>query len=232
MSQSNKKDAFSSFGRFFYRTLLKGLAAVLPIAITLYALYLLIRGFEYGIGGILKLILPEGFYVPGLGLAAGIGGVFGVGLLFRARTMRRLWNWLEARIQSIPLIKSIYGAVSDFVHFFNASATEASKQVVMVRMGESDLRLVGFVTREDFSELPDGFDKDDDQSDSIAVFLPMSYQLGGYMVFVPRERVTPIDMDVETALRFVMTAGVQTDSKQDASSAEAAERESTQANED
>ena len=36
----------------------------------------------------------------------------------------------------------------------------------------------------------------------------MSYQLGGFTVVVPREKVREIDMSVEDALRFCVTAGV------------------------
>ncbi|MGZ8157769.1 MAG: hypothetical protein ACXWT1_08800 [Methylobacter sp.] len=44
--------------------------------------------------------------------------------------------------------------------------------------------------------------------DQVAVFLPFSYQLGGYTVIMSRENVVEIDMSVEDALRFIATAGV------------------------
>jgi uncharacterized membrane protein len=60
------------------------------------------------------------------------------------------------------------------------------------------------VTREDFSSLPGKLGA----SDTVGVYLPMSYQIGGYTVFLPRSAIEPIDMSVEDAMRFTLTAGM------------------------
>ena len=36
----------------------------------------------------------------------------------------------------------------------------------------------------------------------------MSYQLGGFTTIVPRSSVEPIDMSMEDAMRFAVTAGM------------------------
>ena len=46
-----------------------------------------------------------------------------------------------------------------------------------------------------------------------AVYLPMSYQMGGYTLYLPRSMLTPIDMSVEDALRFAITAGMSGEKK-------------------
>lgn len=68
------------------------------------------------------------------------------------------------------------------------------------------MRLMGLVTRTTFDELPAGVG----DSDMIAVYLPMSYQLGGFTVMVRRDQVQTIDMTTEDALRFCLTAGMTT----------------------
>ena len=67
-----------------------------------------------------------------------------------------------------------------------------------------NLHLIGFVTREDFRGTPFGLA----DADTVAVYLPMSYQIGGYTVLLPRRLIEPIDMSVEDALRFAVTAGM------------------------
>src|SRR3546814_8834964 len=68
----------------------------------------------------------------------------------------------------------------------------------------SDLiRLVGFVTVEDLSRFEIAAEEE-----CVAVYLPMSYQIGGYTAFIPRKLLTPVDMSLEDAMRFVVTAGV------------------------
>jgi uncharacterized membrane protein len=77
-------------------------------------------------------------------------------------------------------------------------------QVVMVTVGQPSVRLLGFVTREDFSDCPEGMGGED----KVAVYLPMSYQIGGYTVNVPRSCVEPIDMSFQDAMRYALTAGM------------------------
>jgi uncharacterized membrane protein len=74
-------------------------------------------------------------------------------------------------------------------------------KVVLVQM-QNGAEQLGFLTREDFADLP-GFDPD-----RVAVYLPMSYQLGGFTVIVPRSRIREVPMKAEDALRFCVTAGV------------------------
>ena len=75
--------------------------------------------------------------------------------------------------------------------------------VVMVRLAAGGPELLGFLTREEFGDLPVGF-----ASDQVAVYLPMSYAFGGFTVLVPRAQVRPVPMPAEQALRFCVTAGV------------------------
>jgi uncharacterized membrane protein len=75
------------------------------------------------------------------------------------------------------------------------------ERVVSVPFGPG--RVIGFVTQENPRALgPEA------GSDLIAVYLPMSYQIGGYTVLLPRRLVEPVDMSVEDALRFAVTAGM------------------------
>jgi uncharacterized membrane protein len=40
------------------------------------------------------------------------------------------------------------------------------------------------------------------------VYMPMSYQIGGYTLFLPRRCLTPLDMPFEQAMRLVLTGAV------------------------
>ena len=55
---------------------LQGLGTVLPLGITLYALYWLAATLEKLTRSILLLILPDAVYFPGLGMLAGVGLLF------------------------------------------------------------------------------------------------------------------------------------------------------------
>jgi uncharacterized membrane protein len=186
------------------RKLLAGLATILPVVITGYLLYWLAASAEKSLGRLIRLVLPKGWYWPGMGIAAGLLLIFLIGLLMQAWGVRSLVAWVERIVLRIPLIKTVYGAVRDLIGFITQGKDSGLRQVVAVTIGDKNMQLIGFVTREDLADLPEeigGHDK-------IAVYLPMSYQLGGYTVIVPRSAVQPVDMSLEEATRFVLTGGV------------------------
>ena len=47
------------------------------------------------------------------------------------------------------------------------------------------------------------------QDDTVAVYLPMSYMVGGYTIFLPRESLEPTSLTVEAGMRLVLMGGVQ-----------------------
>jgi uncharacterized membrane protein len=186
------------------RTFLTGLAAILPIAITLALLWWLGTAAEKPLGGLLQRVLPDILYFPGLGLIVGLGLIFGIGILLRAYVVQGLFDWLEGWVQRIPVVKTIYGIVRDVMNVVSGDLQKQFGEAVLVTLPGTDYRLVGFVTREDFAGLPDNLGKEG----TIAVYLPMSYQIGGYTLMLPRKQVEPLDLSLEDAMRYTLTAGV------------------------
>jgi uncharacterized membrane protein len=182
--------------------ILKGLATVLPIALTIYCVYWLVTSTEKLLGRGITALVPE-IYSPGLGLAAGLLLLILIGALMNFLLVRRLVRWGEHLLESIPLVKTIYGAVSDMLGFFSSKSDGEANQVVTVDMGNGR-KMLGFVTRSDCSSLPDELARDGD----VAVFFPMSYQMGGFTVFMPRDKIVPINMKMQDAMRLALTAGV------------------------
>lgn len=188
---------------------LQGLAAILPIALTLYLLYWIGSSAEAVLGTLLKYALPIDFYVPGLGLLTGVLLTLLVGLLLKAYLVQALWDWVESLLARIPLVKTVFSAIQDMMRLLSPAAQKDMSQVVLVPLGDTGYRILGFVTRQDTSDLPAGMGN----ADTIAVYTPMSYQIGGYTLLVPRDQVTPVDMSVEQAMRFALTAGVSSGSQ-------------------
>jgi uncharacterized membrane protein len=185
------------------RILLKGLLAILPIGLTLYLVYWLGVTTESLLSGPLKLLLPEAFYVPGMGLIAGFLVLLAVGLLVNAFVVRRMLDVGESLLLRVPVVKTVYAALRDLANLVNSAGRKRElERVVMVRFGPG--RVIGFVTQEDAS-LP-GIGRDESL---VAVYLPMSYQIGGYTLYLPRERIEATDLSVEAAMRIVLTGGLQ-----------------------
>jgi len=190
--------------RRLMRNFLTGLAAILPAMITLALLWWFGSTAERLLGGLLQAILPDLLYVPGMGIATAIGLVIALGVLLQAYVVRSLFEWLESVIQRIPVIKTIHGTVRDVTNLVSGGMNKRFGQAVLVTLPGTDFRLVGFITREDFTGLPETLGTDA----TLAVYLPMSYQIGGYTVMLPRERIERLDMPLEDAMRYAVTAGV------------------------
>lgn len=186
--------------RWVGRTILTGLFTLLPLGLTVYILWWLAHAAESLLAGLLQAVAP-GFYVPGMGLAAALALAFLVGLAMRAWLVQRLFALGEAALYRIPVVKGVYGSIRDFLHFVYAPEQEGLGKVVAFRLpGAPSVRLIGFLTREEVPGL--------EGQDLVAVYLPFSYQIGGYTVLVPRERLEPVAMSMEEAMRFTLTAGV------------------------
>jgi len=197
------RTAIRRIGRLISRTFLQGLAITLPITLTFAVLYWLATTAENFLGGLIQWLFPGWDYWAGLGIAVAIALVFLAGTLMRAWVTRRVMRSIEALLDRIPIVKSIYGSIRDLANLFQKDSRSGFRQVVAVRVSEH-IRLVGFLTLENASEsLPA-----DDSEPVVGVYLPMSYQIGGYTAFLPKSLVEPLDMTVEKAMRFTLTAGM------------------------
>lgn len=201
----------------FVRIFLQGLVALLPLVLTVYLVFLLGWWLEDTMRGILTLVIPdpdpaaldEGErlptyrYYPGMGLVLAVLLIFGFGLVLKAYLVKRLYSYTESVMQRIPVVKSIHGATKDFLAYFSSSQKQMN-QVVLVDMPGTDRKLLGLVTRQSFEDLPEGMGSEH----HVAVYLPMSYQIGGYTLILPRSQVQEIDMSIEDGARFALTAGI------------------------
>jgi uncharacterized membrane protein len=189
--------------RTIWNTMLKGLVALLPIGLTVYLVYWLAVAGERLFSPLLKLVLPERAYWPGFGLLAGLMVLYLAGLAVNAYVVRRALRFSDQLFAHIPVVKTLYLAIRDFMRFFPSSGQGSDlKRVVLVPFGEG--RIIGFVTAESSAALGLG-----QQGDSVAVYLPMSYMVGGYTVFLPRELLEPTSLSIEAGMRLALMGGVQ-----------------------
>jgi uncharacterized membrane protein len=189
--------------RRLWNTFLKGLVAVLPVTLTVYLVFWLGSTAEAILSGPLRALLPEDHYWPGLGLLVGFLLVLLVGVMVNAYIVRYLLRIGEAFLARIPIVKTIFGAFKDITRFLPAGGKARDlKRVVLWRMGSA--QLIGFVTEEHVSTRLFG----DGAAALAAVYFPMSYQIGGYTLYLPTHELAETDLTVEEAMRMVLIGGV------------------------
>ena len=193
------------------KSFFKGLIAIIPFTLTLYLLFWFVDIAELSLGNIFKFFFPDSWYIKGLGFMLGLPVIYFFGGFLESRTFRSLFDNFEELVLQIPVIKSVYTAIRDFSSLFSSENRGKFKQVVLVNVPPGNGQQIGFITVSDFDEVLHTFIADD----QIAVYLPFSYAIGGNTVIMSRENIVEIDMSVEDALRFIATAGVVGNVKDD-----------------
>ena len=189
--------------RKFRSALVRGLVVVLPIGLTLWLLWWLGSSTESLLQQVITLVIPAEHYRPGMGIVAAVVLLLGAGTMVNALIVRRVLAAWEGFLDRIPVVKTIYGAIRDFTKLLPADGKRRDlSHVVLARFG--DARIVGFVTRDDASEL--GLTSPTEKL--VAVYFPMSYQIGGYTLLLPASAIERLDMPVESAMRLVLTGGL------------------------
>ena len=183
------------------KTLLTGFVTILPVVQTVYLLYWLAVSSENMMRATLEFVMPQATYFPGLGMIAGLAVMFVVGLLMKAILIRKVFDFGEQILYRLPFFKTVYGAIRDFFDFFSPKK-EGLGQVVAVTY--NGLEMIGFITQTDEQRLPESFRG----QDKVLVYLPISYMIGGFTLFIPSEDVRPLNMSMDEAMRFVLTAGI------------------------
>ena len=180
-----------------------GIVALAPLVLTLYFLYWLVAGAEQLFHQVWLWAGAADLYRPGYGIFAALLLIFISGILVQAWGFRQLYAAGERLLERIPVIKMIYGGLSSVMDMLAPTNREQQlSSAVLVNLAD-DLTLMGFLTQPD----PQGIIPEL-ESGRVAVYMPMSYQIGGYTVLVKPDRLTHLDMPLDAAMRLAVTGMV------------------------
>lgn len=191
-----------TINKIFFR----GLITLLPIAVTIYILYSAVIILENLLGGLLSRLLPT--YVPGLGLLMILIVIFLFGLLLNNFITAKFLTDFERRLSEVPFIKAIYPPLRDLMNLFSKGNGNGMKSVVLVDMGP--VKAMGLITRENLYDLA----LPADASHRVAVYIPLSYGLGGFTFLVSRDKIQKVDIPIEKAMSLAITGWVKTEKKE------------------
>jgi len=183
-------------------TFLKGLFTLLPLIISVYIFVWFLNWVESFSGTVLLTILPEFLYLPGMGVVMACLLIYGVGSVMDRPLARGLFGFVESLFSELPVVKTVYLTIKDFTEFLKPNPGRKHNQVVLVKFPGGQVEMIGLMTRESLRDLPEAVSK----TDRVAVYFPMSYQMGGCTMFIPKAWVHPTNLSVEAAMRSIITA--------------------------
>ncbi len=189
------------------RYLVTGLLVWVPLGITFFVIRFMLEMMD----GLLLLLPVEwrpetvlGFTIPGFGLVLAITillitGVIGANLL--GRNVLRGWEGLLSRI---PLVRTVYSSVKQIMSSLLSTGSQSFRKVLLIEYPRKGIWTVCFQTGVAATEIQSKLDKE-----VIMVFVPTTPNpTSGFIMAVPIEDTRELDMDIETALKLVMSLGI------------------------
>lgn len=177
---------------------LQGLVLFIPFGLTLIVLVKLFQFFE----GLFSFVGFTGSLILDtlISVASLLVFITLIGLLASSFVFKKLFGYLEFKLEQVPLIKHIYSPIKDFMNAFMGNKKRFTKPVLVLTNPQANIQEIGFITQDDLNEW--GI------KDKCAVYLPYSYSFSGRLVVVSKEQISPLNAEGSDAMKFIVSGGV------------------------
>ena len=126
-----------------------------------------------------------------------------LGLIARYYMGKKLIESVDTSLLRVPLLNKIYGTTKQVNEAFTSSGKNSFKTVAMVEFPRAGMYSVGFMTSEVVGEIHQRT-----QEKLVCVFIPTTPNpTSGFLVMVPEDQVTKLDMSVSDGLKFIISLG-------------------------
>ena len=187
--------------------LLAGLLVIVPVAITIWVLDWIVGTLDQTL-----LILPAqwqpdrllGFHIPGFGVLLALAILLVVGATASNFLGRKLVGWSNALLHRIPVVRSIYSGVKQVSDTLFSENGNAFRTAVLLQWPREGVWTIGFVTG-----VPGGDAANHLPDDCLSVYVPTTPNpTGGYFVMLRKSDCVELKMNVDEALKYVVSMGV------------------------
>jgi uncharacterized membrane protein len=182
---------------------LRGLITLLPLLVTIWLLWLMFDLLDGILGRIISLALGRQF--PGLGLLLMVVIIFLTGYFATYIFTAKIFKFGEQILYRVPIVKSIYASVKQVndVLFVQKSADEYRRACIL-EWPRKGVWSVGFITSDAAAEI-----EAKAKEKMINVFVANTpTPATGFLVIVPAREVILLDMKIEDAFKYLVSAGV------------------------
>jgi uncharacterized membrane protein len=129
-----------------------------------------------------------------------------VGALLASVVGRSLWRMIENFIMNTPLLRRVYPYIKQITDFVLTQEEQKKmfSRVVAVEYPRKGIWSIGFVTGSGIQKVVDNVKKE-----FLTVLIPTSpTPFTGFVIMVPKKQTIEMDLTIEEALRFTVSAGV------------------------
>lgn len=184
---------------------LTGLVIVLPVALTIWMIWAFVGFVD---NSVLPLV-PDA-YKPssewrGFGVVVFLVFTTIVGAMTKGIFGKQLWKYVESLVDRMPIVRTIYNGVKQIVETVLNQSNSSFEKACMVEYPRRGIWAIAFVSTPTKGEVLAKSGEDE----MMSIFLPTTPNpTSGFLLFVPKQDVIILDMDVEAAAKLVISAGL------------------------
>ena len=189
------------------RYLVAGILVWAPLAVTFVLLRFAVNLMDKSLAVVPDRYMPEqvlGFHIPGLGVILTFVVLLVTGMLAANYVGRFVVGGWEALMHRIPIVRSIYGGAKNFAEIVFSESNDSFKDVLLIEYPRKGIYSIAFQTASELGEV-----QAKTGADVICCFVPTTPNpTSGYVIMVPRDEVKVLDMEVDEALKMIISLGV------------------------
>ena len=191
----------------FRRYLIAGLLVWLPIGVTVFLVRIMIGLMDRSLLLLPSQFRPEnviGFGIPGLGFLLTIIVLLLTGVLAANFVGKSMVSFGESLLDRIPFVRSIYSATKNFAEIVFSGSGQSFKKVLLIEYPRKGIYSLAFQTSSELGEVQERIGED-----LVCTFVPTTPNpTSGYIIVLPKKDIIELDMEVEEALKMIMSLGV------------------------
>ncbi len=191
----------------FRRYLIAGLLVWLPIGVTVFLVRIMIGLMDRSLLLLPSQFRPEnviGFGIPGLGCLLTIIVLLLTGVLAANFVGKSMVSFGESLLDRIPFVRSIYSATKNFAEIVFSGSGQSFKKVLLIEYPRKGIYSLAFQTSSELGEVQERVGED-----LVCTFVPTTPNpTSGYIIVLPKKDIIELDMEVEQALKMIMSLGV------------------------
>ncbi len=189
------------------RYFITGLLIWVPLGMTAWVLKFLIDTMDQSLLLLPDSLQPErllGMNIPGIGTILTLLVVFITGLLTANIIGQKLVSFWEGVLWRIPVVKSIYWGIKQVSDTLFSSQGVAFRKALLVQYPREGSWTIAFMTGQ-----PGGDVINHLKGEYISVYVPTTPNpTSGFFLMMPKSDVIELDMNVDTALKYIISMGV------------------------
>ncbi len=189
------------------RYLVAGLLVWIPLAVTWLLLKIGVGLMDKTLAIIPARFRPEellGFPIPGLGVILTIVVLLLTGILAANFVGRAFVGGWESLMNRIPIVRAIYSGAKNFAEIVFSDSNQSFKRVLLIEYPRKGIYSLAFQTATNLGEVQGRTGED-----VVSCFVPTTPNpTSGFIIIVPKRDVTVLDMEVDEALKMIISLGV------------------------